>query len=326
MDVVAEQISLLNGSLSLETVTGKGTTFQIKFPVPHLLIPCLLLQAGDYKFAIPTEQIVTTSLWESLDATRSDRSDVNYTWEITQDKITVPGLDLLTYWYPQLTDRSVEKNAIAVRVKLESNDSGLWLLAEKMLGKLELKIQPFPTPVVPPPGIMGVSLLGDTSLIPVIELNSLMEYVSTPSTNTSTIPEIIERNTNSTNVSFAEELSQTILIVDDAALIRRRIEASLSAYGHKTHSCSDGLEAWKWLQTNPRPALMITDIEMPNLDGFTLIDRCRKINWDFPIVVISSRLAEEWSQEASRLGANDFLTKGFSTGELVNKVKQFFQV
>ena len=108
--------------------------------------------------------------------------------------------------------------------------------------------------------------------------------------------------------------------MDDAALMRRRIEASLSSYGYSTYTCADGLEAWNWLNANPHPMLLITDIEMPNMDGFTLIDRCRQSEMNFPIMVVSSRLAEEWGQEANRLGATDFLTKGFSTAELINRV------
>jgi CheY-like chemotaxis protein len=111
-----------------------------------------------------------------------------------------------------------------------------------------------------------------------------------------------------------------ILVVDDAALMRRRIESSLTSYGYLIDTCGDGLEAWNWLQRNPHPSLIITDIEMPNMDGFTLIERCRQANITVPTLVISSRLAEEWGQEARRLGATDFLTKGFSTTELVNKV------
>jgi chemosensory pili system protein ChpA (sensor histidine kinase/response regulator) len=59
---------------------------------------------------------------------------------------------------------------------------------------------------------------------------------------------------------------------------------------------------------------------MPQMDGFTLIDRCRQAGMTMPILVISSRLAEEWSRETSRLGATDYLTKGFATADLVNKV------
>ena len=309
MDVVTEQISLLNGSLSLETTPGKGTTFKIHFPVPHLLVPCLLVQSGDRDFAIPIEQIVITSLWQSLNASPVNDSQSVYNWEIQQEGSTTPGLDILGYWDSKFHNRTLSSNAIAVYVQPQLEQSGFWLLADKILGKLELKIHPLPIPLVPPKGIMGVSLQTDGSLIPVIEVNSLWEHLATKSSSVAT-----------TEDKTTHEESQTILIVDDAALMRRRIETSLSAYGYITHTCTDGLEAWNWLKMNSHPMLIITDIEMPNMDGFTLIDRCRENNMTFPIMVVSSRLAEEWGKEAYRLGATDFLTKGFSTGELINKV------
>ena len=333
MDVVAEQISLLDGSLSLETAVGKGTTFKIHFPVPHLLVPCLLMQAGDRSFAIPTDQVVTTQLWENLTVAKIDRPELRYTWEIIQDGETSPGLDLLSYWYPRFKNRSLNQNSIGVYVRLEPNQPGIWLLTDKLLGKLELKIQPIPRPLIAPQGILGVSLQADSSLMPVLELSSLEEYLlQAPPETAPTSPSDRTGKQNRLspslelpNDSQTKEQSQTILIVDDAALIRRRIEASLRVYGYTTHTCSDGLEAWNWLQVNPRPALMITDIEMPNLDGFTLIDHCRQNDWDFPIIVISSRLAEEWGQEARRLGGNDFITKGFATSELIDKIQQYYQ-
>ncbi len=322
MDVVAEQISLLNGSLSLKTVMGEGSTFKIHFPVPHLLVPCLLLQAGDRSFAIPTDRVVTIELWENLAAVKTNQLQVRYTWKITRDGKTLPGLDLHSYWYPN-RDRSLSSSSVGVYIRLEPNQPGIWLLADKILGKLELRIQPVPKPLVVPRGIMGVSLQADSSLLPVLELSSLMEYLVSEVQETVALAS--PRDSNLADQDFsAPEQSQTILIVDDAALIRRRIEASLFAYGYNTHTCADGLEAWNWLQINPLPKLIITDIEMPNLDGFTLIDRCRQNNWDFPVIVISSRLAEEWGQEARRLGGTDFLTKGFSTGELMSKIQQHY--
>jgi DNA-binding response OmpR family regulator len=62
------------------------------------------------------------------------------------------------------------------------------------------------------------------------------------------------------------------------------------------------------------------------MDGFTLIDRCRQTGLDLPILVVSSRLAEEWGREAKRLGASDFINKGFSTSELISKVNQLLSV
>ena len=330
MDVVAQQVSLLDASWSLETALGKGTTFKVNFPVPHLLVSCLLVQSGEVTFAIPTEKIITTALWQDLKASPIDNSPYLYNWEIEYQEQKTLGLDLLKYWNSELKNNLVDERnstnntatAIAVYLQPQANLAGFWLLADKMLGRLELKIQPLPLPMIAPKGLMGVGLQTQTSLIPVIEPNSLQEYLNTELTPTITE----DSNKKVVQSQTTNEESQTILIIDDAALMRRRIEASLSAYGYTTYTCSDGLEAWNWLNVNPKPILMITDIEMPNMDGFSLIDRCRQQKMNFPIMVISSRLAEEWGFEANRVGATDFLTKGFSTNELINRVNSLLKL
>jgi DNA-binding response OmpR family regulator len=102
------------------------------------------------------------------------------------------------------------------------------------------------------------------------------------------------------------------------------LSASLQRIGI-TYTCTDGQEAWHWLQAHLHPTLVITDVEMPNMDGFTLVDRCRQAGITVPILVISSRLSEEWFDEAKRLGATDYLTKGFSTIDLIKKVRMLLK-
>jgi DNA-binding response OmpR family regulator len=120
------------------------------------------------------------------------------------------------------------------------------------------------------------------------------------------------------------EAADYVLIVDDAALMRRRIEISLQGQNYRLHSCVDGAQAWRWLQQNS-PRLLITDIDMPNMDGFGLITRCRAAGMSMPILVVSSRLAEEWSDEAKRLGASDYLNKGFANYELLSRVEALLE-
>lgn len=69
--------------------------------------------------------------------------------------------------------------------------------------------------------------------------------------------------------------------------MRRRFKASLTNNGCIVHTCEDGLKALTWLQTNLNPDLMTTDVEMPNMDGFTSIDRCRQDYVNFPMLVVS---------------------------------------
>jgi chemosensory pili system protein ChpA (sensor histidine kinase/response regulator) len=317
MDIIAAQISRLGGKLSLDTTPGAGTTFHLQFPVPHLLVSCLMLQAGDRTFAIPTDDIRTTALFDTLTATRVEEPTSAYSRMIHGNDGATPALDLLEYWRSRSRFRSLPDTAVCVYIHPQDAEKGVWLIADELLGQSDLLINPIPEPLISPQGLMGVSLQSDGSLVPVLETASLTEQLlEGPVQAIAAVGEPAEPLAQETDAA-----TQTILIVDDAALIRRRIEASLSAYGYTTHTCGDGMEAWNWLQKHPHVPLIITDIEMPMMDGFTLIDRCRQAGITAPVLVISSRLSEEWFAEARRLGATDYLTKGFSTLELVSKVK-----
>ncbi|MFM7889013.1 MAG: response regulator [Pseudanabaena sp.] len=314
MDVVASQVGLMNGKLSLESSLGKGTTFTMQLPVPHLFVRCMILQAVDRTFAIPTSEIYTTTLLESLLWRKTERSE--YILEVQEDQHIIPAIDLYQYWQGASESRPILPTAIAVRTRLlEGNqDRGVWLIADSLIGQSNLLVNHLPSPLLAPIGLIGMSLMSDGKLIPVINAISFVDSLCSGYSHLIT--------TNSLdNSSFLKISSdRQILVVDDAALMRRRIASSLSPQGYEITTCDDGMQAWQWFQRHHQPALLITDIEMPHMDGFTLIDRCRQSGFEMPILVISSRLAEEWSKEAIRLGATDYLTKGFSTSELVNKV------
>jgi chemotaxis protein histidine kinase CheA len=325
MDVIAAQIDRLGGKLSLDTVPGQGTTFDLQVPVPHLLVSCLLLQAGNRTFALPTEEIKTTTLFDTLSVQSASVSPteapIAATWMVADQTGSSPALDLLDYWHPHTAPRSLPDTAVCVAVAPTGSEQSLWLVADELIGQSDLLISPIPSPLIAPEGLIGVSLQANGTLVPVLNAATIADRVLKPRPVLSPVTSPVTSNSRTLSPDFpeAEETLSAVLIVDDAALIRRRIEASLTAYGYTTHTCADGLEAWNWLQRHT-PILIITDIEMPNMDGFTLTDRCRQAGIKTPILVVSSRLSEEWFSEAKRLGATDYLTKGFSTLELVNKV------
>ncbi len=322
MDVVARQVALMNGKLSLNTQINQGATFAIQLPVPHLFVRCMLLQAVDRIFAIPISEIYTTTLVEGLLWQKTERPD--YAIEVKEANSHVPAIDLYQYWQSSSETRPLLPTAIAVRTKLlegqGAGDRGVWLIADTLIGQSDLLVNPIPSPLVAPIGLIGMSLMPDGKMIPVIDALSFVEaFFASPL-------DLITTSSLSSSSFLEVSSDRRILVVDDAALMRRRIESSLSQQGYEVETCDDGMDAWQWLQRHNQPALLITDIEMPRMDGFTLIDRCRQAGFEMPILVISSRLAEEWSRETSRLGATDYLTKGFSTSEIVNKVSSLIKL
>jgi chemosensory pili system protein ChpA (sensor histidine kinase/response regulator) len=266
-----------------------------------------LVRVGDRVIALPTEEVVETMLIDNR-ATKTAEG-----WQILVGERLVTAWDLNTYWQQPAT--TLNETAIAIRSRWHSfEQQSDWLIADDLIGQIELLLSPLPQPIVPPTGMLGVSLQPDGSLISVFDPGAMLNKLR--------FQVVVHVPPNAQPVA---EVATRILVVDDAALMRRRIESSLNNHGFATHSCGDGVEALQWIQGYGAPTMLITDIEMPNMDGFTLVDRCRQNGLKMPIVVVSSRLSEEWSREAKRLGANQYLNKGFKTNELIDTVRSLLQ-
>jgi chemotaxis protein histidine kinase CheA len=321
MDVVVAQIASIGGRLTLETNPGRGTKFAIEVPAPQLLIPCVLFQVGDRTIALPTDNVLETTLLSSVSIESSTTEIGRCNWKIASDlRGEIPGFDLHQYWQPGhiLAARMLPDTAVGIRTRQAPDTPEIWAIADDLIGQAKLLINPLPSPLIAPVGLLGVSLQPDGRLISILDPIALSAAISSTAAN----PDrgSIELDAPEPSFAVAKPSAPTILIVDDAAMIRRRFESSLTTYGFITHTCNDGLEALNWLQSNPTPDLLITDVEMPNMDGFTLIDRVRQAKMELPILVVSSRASEEWGKEARRLGATDYLNKGFATSEMIQKV------
>jgi CheY-like chemotaxis protein len=101
-----------------------------------------------------------------------------------------------------------------------------------------------------------------------------------------------------------------ILLVDDYRTIRKKLRADLEPLGLVISEAANGVEALEWLKVNPVD-LVVTDLVMPEMDGFELCLEIRKNpdTQDLPIVVISTHCDVEYIMKALRLGADDYLTK-----------------
>ena len=110
-----------------------------------------------------------------------------------------------------------------------------------------------------------------------------------------------------------------ILVVDDEPQITRVLKTTLSSLGYGTRSASDGLDALHIMGTWS-PDLLITDLRMPNMDGLELCRRVRAQS-QMPIIVLSVRGEERIKVQALDAGADDYVTKPFSTNELLARVR-----
>ncbi len=113
--------------------------------------------------------------------------------------------------------------------------------------------------------------------------------------------------------------SARILIADDERPIRRFLKTSLAVYGYEIEEAVDGQEAISKAASS-HPDLLILDLSLPDMDGLAVIKKIRE--WSkLPIIILSVRESEKDKVDALDLGADDYLTKPFSVGELMARMR-----
>jgi two-component system, chemotaxis family, chemotaxis protein CheY len=119
-------------------------------------------------------------------------------------------------------------------------------------------------------------------------------------------------------------MSKTILVVEDSPSIRKFISLSLKLSGYKVVAATDGMEALEKLPLE-KIDLLITDLNMPNIDGYRLIKSIRTDNEykDIPIIILSSLAKDEDVHQGLSIGANSYLIKPFNTKRLQYEVAKY---
>jgi chemosensory pili system protein ChpA (sensor histidine kinase/response regulator) len=117
-------------------------------------------------------------------------------------------------------------------------------------------------------------------------------------------------------------LAPLILVVDDSITVRRVTQRLLHREGYRVALAGDGLQALELLQ-DERPAVVLSDIEMPRMDGMELTRQIRQdpAFADLPIIVITSRIAQKHRDYAAALGVNDYLGKPYAESELLSLIR-----
>ena len=116
---------------------------------------------------------------------------------------------------------------------------------------------------------------------------------------------------------------ETILVVDDSWAWLRRSREILTEGGYQVQTCEDPRDALSLLKQNPEQIdLVITDLQMPCLDGLELAAELRKINAALPVVLTSAAMFQMPSEKLQRLGIRDFLTKPWDRERLFSVLRQ----
>ncbi len=119
-------------------------------------------------------------------------------------------------------------------------------------------------------------------------------------------------------------MSKHILTVDDSPSMRMLLRSTLVGQGHMVYEAEDGIDALQWLAANDAPDLMITDINMPRMDGFGLVEavRAERRHADMPILVLTTESSDEKKARARSAGATGWIVKPFDPDKLASAIRR----
>ena len=302
LDVVRSQLEELGGSVRISPNGDLGgTTITLAVPVSILSSEGLFVRVGEARFALPIESVVRTLRVRRNDLMTADGKSVIKT--DTDDPIRVLDLaDLMG-----VTGTPTDPLNVVV---LARSRSELGIIVDEVVGLREYVIHALPWNFKRFPGINGAILEADGSIALLIDVLHIFESEH-------------RRGPRSKNLVTRQD--QKVLLVDDSLSSRTLQRSMLKADGYDVTLAADGHEAWELLNTQSFD-LVVTDVQMPKMDGFELTKRIRdnpKIK-DLPVILVTSLTSQEDRAKGAEAGADDYLVKGtFDQTALLSIVSRY---
>lgn len=307
LDIVKANLAQLKGQVSVTTELGKSTIFYLRVPLTLSSARGVLLKSGGQLFVIPTHFVERVLLIKPKEVIKIQNSQA-----IQFDHSTIP-LRLLAHILGIHTKQKVLSELSIIVI---SNDrEKLALLVDEIIGEREIVIKPLQAPANNIPCVSGGTLSGNGDIIIVLNPTDLMKQVVYDSNKESVILN---------NVEITPEKRPHILVVDDSITTRTLEKNVLENKNYQVTVAVNGKEAWDLLQ-NQKFSLLITDISMPIMDGFTLTENVKKSKklHDLPVIIVTSLDNEQEKKRGIEVGANAYIVKNeFESGVLLEIVSQ----
>ena len=200
---------------------------------------------------------------------------------------------------------------------LRSGAYNIALHIDEVIGNQEVVMKPIGVQLVRVPGIVGATVTGDGSIVLIINPVQIANR------------EILSAgNVSVKSVKRAEKVVAKVraLVVDDSLTMRKVLGRLLEREGYEVLVAKDGMDAMQLLQETT-PDIILTDIEMPRMDGFGLARNIRDDarTKDTPLIMISSRTADKHRNMAREIGVNAFFGKPVSDDDLIESMKELLQ-
>ncbi|MBS0016253.1 MAG: hybrid sensor histidine kinase/response regulator [Arthrospira sp. SH-MAG29] len=347
MDVVRTNVEHLKGTINVDSTSGRGSTFRIQLGTTLATAHVLIVAVDSISYAIPVEYVQTTLLVNDSDIFAIEGRD---TILFDDQPVSVMSLvDLLEVKFSRNaihrwnnhqgkskgegSQREIPGDMISVRLRenliptemnneVNSNQSHQWkaksciilrmgenrlgLFVDTLIDEQDVVLKPQSQLLRRVRNVAGATILGTGEVCMVLNPQDMIRSVRTNWKSSTPI-----------NLSDSDELDlegdrqYVILLVEDSIATRTQEKRILEAAGYEVVTAVDGLDGLNKLKTRSFDAV-ISDIQMPNLDGLGLTAKIREHQEysELPIILVTSLASDDDKRRGAEAGANAYITKG----------------
>ncbi len=306
MDVVANEVKKLGGSLRISSVTAQGTNFTVRLPFTLAITQALIVRTGDEVYALPLPSVEGVARIPRAELeTLLSQPEPSYQYGEQTYKFRHLGM----YLGGQAAQLPSEEAFIPV-ILVRAGEYSAALLTDEMLASREIVVKTVGPQLAGIRGISGATILGDGRIVLILDIAALVR----------TGAPVVELRKAAPTPADERPVA---LVVDDSITVRRVTERFLQRCGMRVVTAKDGLDAISVLR-DTRPDIIVLDIEMPRMDGYEFASHVRNDEKvaDVPIIMVTSRVGDKHRARAIELGVNDYLGKPYQDAELLAAVQR----
>ncbi|HVE52104.1 MAG TPA: response regulator, partial [Ramlibacter sp.] len=323
MDVVRAEVNALGGRIETTTQAGRGTSFKLVLPLTTAVTQVVMIRSGKLSIGVPANLVELVR--------RASQKEVQQAYNTGTFEFA--GEWLPFFWSGALLQSSSRSNEPVSKtmpvVVFRSAAQRVAVHVDEVLGNQEVVVKNLGPQLARLPGLAGMTVLASGAVVliynPVALTQVYGEQARALSADRASPDALGEGAVKVVSPLIpAVPTVPLVLVVDDSITVRRVTQRLLVREGYRVALAADGLQALEKL-ADELPAVVLSDIEMPRMDGFDLARNIRGDNRlaHLPIVMITSRIAEKHREHAKELGVNHYLGKPYSEEELLSLVRHY---
>ena len=315
MDVVRNDVNAMGGRVVSASTPGLGTSFKLLLPLTTAVTQVVMLRCGDNVLAVPA------SLIETVKRVSPDELETAY----RSGSFAEADQALPFFWLGGLLQQGEQGVQPPGRsqplVIVKSAQQRVALHVDEVQGKQEVVVKNLGPQLVRVPGLAGITLLASGAAALIYNPVALATLYGEPARKQT---ELALQTRQPLEQQVAPKQAPLVMVVDDSLTVRRVTQRLLEREGYRVMLSKDGLDALEHL-ADELPALVLSDIEMPHMDGFDLVRNMRadaRLR-ELPVVMITSRIAQKHRDYAAELGVQHYLGKPYDEAELLALIASY---